>query len=194
MMKRLRNDESGATVVEFALLLPVIFGSFLGVLQAGMSMMTYNSLRNLSAETSRYTLVEYQISNELTHTQIEDDGKARAGSHGLDPTKFTIDVETATTQRIEGATELTLTTTYEVMSVVSFLGVDKFDVSFTRPIFLIDEVDTSEDGSELDGTVDDGTGFGEGGIDDGTGGGGGETTDPVEGDCADAGNCYGHTN
>lgn len=184
MMKGLRTSESGATVVEFGLLLPVIFGSFLGVLQAGLGMMTYNSLRNLSAETSRATLVQYQISNELTTTQVEDDGKARAGAHGLNPSRFTIDVQQVATPRIEGATEFTITTTYKTRSVVAFLGVDSFDVSFTRPIFLIDETDASEDGSDLDGvTDDDGTDFGEGGIDD-------PITDPDK-DCADPGNCDG---
>jgi len=189
MMRMLCLKEDGATVVEFGLLLPVIFGSFLGVLQAGLGMMTYNSLRNLSAETSRYTLVEYQVSNELTTTQIEEDGKTRAGAHGLDPTKFTIEVEPVATPRIEGAIELAITTTYKVTSVVSFLGVDHFDVSFTRPIFLIDEEDSSEDGSELDETGEDtGTGFGEGGIDDGTGGDGDGDGDSW---CADPGNCDG---
>lgn len=165
-MKPFYRNEDGATIVEFALLLPVILGSFLGVLQAGLSMMTYNSLRNLTAETSRYTLVEYQSSNELTHEQIEMDGKGRAPGHGLTPARFQIDVTQPDTQRIEGAIELSITTTYKVTSVLPFFGIDAFDISFTRPIFLIDEVDNSEDGSVLEEGEDAGTDFGEGGLED----------------------------
>lgn len=163
MLPRLCRNEDGSAIVEFGLLIPLILGSFLGVLQAGVGMMAYNSLRNLVAETSRYTLVEYQSSNELTTEEIELDGRARAPSHGFSPAKFVIDVDQPEIQRIEGAIELTITTKYQVASVLPFLGINAFDVTFSRPIFLIDEVDSSEEGSDLDETVDLGTDFGEGG-------------------------------
>ena len=167
MKLSLLRNEDGASVVEFALLLPVIFGSFLGVLQAGLGMMTYNSLRNLTAETSRFTLVEYQSSNEITHEEIEANGVSRAKGHGFAPERFSIDVTEPTTQRIEGAIELEIKTTYKVQSVLPFLGINDFNVSFSRPIFLIDDVDNSEDGSELDETGEGtGTDFGEGGIEE----------------------------
>lgn len=185
MFARLSRNEDGAAVVEFGLLIPVILGSFLAVLQAGIGMMAYNSLRNLVAETSRYTLVEYQSSNELTVEEIELDGKARAPSHGFAPAKFVIDVDQPEVQRIEGAIELTITTKYQVASVLPFLGINAFDVTFSRPIFLIDEVDSSEEGSELDETAEDpGTDFGEGGIVDGEEGG-----TEGESQCADSGSC-----
>lgn len=167
MKLSLLRNEDGASVVEFGLLLPVIFGSFLGVLQAGLGMMTYNSLRNLTAETSRYTLVEYQSSNEITHEQIKANGASRAKGHGLAPDRFSIAVTQPETQRIEGAIELEIVTTYKVQSVLPFLGINDFNVSFSRPIFLIDEVDNSEDGSELDeGEEGTGTDFGEGGLEE----------------------------
>lgn len=192
MIKRIFRNEDGATVVEFALLIPVIFASFMGVLQAGLSMMTYNSLRNLTAETSRYTLVEYQSSNEISLDQIKTDGKNRAAMHGFVPENLVVDVTQPETQRIEGAIELNITAQYKVTSVMAFLGIDHFDVSFSRPIFLIDEVDNSEDGSELDESVDTGTDFGEGGLDDGTGGDTGAIDEEKQ--CADPGQCdHDHT-
>ena len=171
------KNEDGATVVEFGLLIPVILGSFLGVLQAGLGMMTYNSLRNLSAETSRYALVEYQSSNELTPAQIEANGISRAGDHGFDPDRFEIFVTEPAEelQRIEGATELTIRAQYKTVSVLPFLGINDFVVSFERPIFLIDDVDNSEDGSELVDEEDSGTDFSEGGIEEPT-----DPTDPTD--------------
>jgi hypothetical protein len=168
MKRTIAKNEDGATVVEFGLLIPVILGSFLGVLQAGISMMNYNSLRNLSAETSRFALVQYQSSNELTNEDIEADGTTRAPGHGFDPSRFTIEVTTPATQRIEGATELTITTSYNVVSVLPFLGIDDFTVTFERPLFLIDEEDSSEEGSEITDEDDSGTDFGEGGVEEPT--------------------------
>ena len=174
-MHKILKDEDGATIVEFGLLLPVILGSFLGVLQAGIGMLTYNSLRNLTAETSRATLVAYQSNDIMTLTEVEDDGKGRAGSHGLAPDRFTIEVTKPTEQRTEGALELQITTSYSATSVLPFFGISDVPISFTRPIFLIDEADNSEDGSELDLTEGgEGTDFGEGGVDDPG------TTDPID--------------
>ena len=110
--QKLIPDEDGATIVEFGLLLPVILGSFLGVLQAGIGMLTYNSLRNLSAETSRATLVQYQNSNTMPLDEVKADAAARAANHGLAPSGFTVEVTEPTTQRIEGALELEITTSY----------------------------------------------------------------------------------
>ena len=185
MLKRLIPNEDGATVVEFALLLPVIFGSFLGVLQAGIGMLTYNSLRNLSAETSRATLVKYQNSETMTLEEVELDAKNRAAGMGLAAKRFTIDVTKPVKekQRIDGALELEIKTTYLAPSVLPFFGIKDVPITFTRPIFLIDEVDNSEDGSELEETGEGtGTDFGEGGVED--------PTDPDDPTCVEVGsNC-----
>lgn len=141
-LRRLSRDETGATVVEFGLLLPVILGGFLGVLQVGIGTLAYNSLRNVSAETSRYALVKYQNNNKVSYENIENKGIAFAPTAGLDPAKFTIDVTKPATQRVDGATELQIEVTYQVQSVLPFLGINDFTASYTRPLFLIDDVTT----------------------------------------------------
>ena len=142
VLRKIRGNESGATVVEFGLLLPVILGSFLGVLQVGIAMLDHNSLRNVSAETSRWVLVQYQNNNQIDMDLMENHGREIAPNSGLDPAKFDIDVTQPATQRVAGATEMQIAVTYQVTSVLPFLGFNSFTASYTRPLFLIDDVAT----------------------------------------------------
>ena len=44
-LRRLRRDDRGAAIIEFALLAPVLLGLMLGVLQMGLQMQSFNALR-----------------------------------------------------------------------------------------------------------------------------------------------------
>lgn len=142
-MKTLRTlfrNDAGATVVEFGLLLPVILTGFLGVLQVGIAMLAYNGMRNVTAEASRYALVEYQNSRTMgSWAAIETYAENKAPNNGLTPSKFELKVANAPTQRVSGAIELTMTATYQVTSVLPFLGLKDFETKYSRPLFLIDE-------------------------------------------------------
>ncbi len=138
--RHLAWDERGTAVIEFGLLLPVIFGTFLGVLQIGISMFAYNSLRNVTAEASRYALVEYQNNRQMADWSVlENRIVAIAPGSGLSPQRLTVDVEKAAIQRVSGAIELKISVTYRVQSVLPFLGIDEIATNYTRPVFLIDE-------------------------------------------------------
>lgn len=140
LFARLARDCRGATIVEFALLIPVIFGTFLGVLQVGLGMQAYNSLRNVSADASRYAVVEYQKENEIATTAIETQAKtiAKSAPYFLETARFDAKVKMADTQRVSGAIEYELKTTYTTRSVLGFMGLNDVPISFTRPIFVLD--------------------------------------------------------
>ena len=65
-LRQLRGDTAGSAVVEFGILAPTIITLFLGVVQVGMWMQTYNALRSVAAESGRYVAVEYQKSNNIS--------------------------------------------------------------------------------------------------------------------------------
>lgn len=139
-LRQIAQDTRGATMVEFAILVPVIFGTFLGVLQVGLGMQAYNALRNVSADTSRYAAVEYQKENKITNATIETQAAAIATSlpYVLEASRFTATVTKPATQRVDGAIELQIVTTYTTRSVLGFMGINGVPISFTRPIFLIE--------------------------------------------------------
>ena len=139
-LHKLKEDRRGATIVEFALLIPVIFGSFLGVLQVGLGMQAYNALRNVSADTSRYAVIEYQKENKITKSAIETQAMtiATAMPYAMERNRFTANVTQPETQRVSGAIEYQIVTSYSVRSVLSFMGIADIPISFTRPIFVLD--------------------------------------------------------
>lgn len=139
-LAQLGRDCRGSTIIEFALLAPVMFGMMFGVIQVGMSMQAYNAMRNVSSETARYALVEYMKKNEITNGTIETQAEAIATSSPymlLD--NFEATVADAATQRVDGAHEKTLTVTYTPPNVLPFFNWASTELSFSRPIFVIDE-------------------------------------------------------
>lgn len=138
-MALLRNDNSGSTAIEFALIGPAFLGMFMGILQIGLGMQNYNALRSVSADVSRYAVVNYQTSNRLTTAQLQTYATsiATAPPYGLTSSRFTAVISTATTQRVAGATEYTIQLTYQIPSLLRVIGIGEIPLTYTRPIFVL---------------------------------------------------------
>lgn len=137
-LNRLRRDNAGVAAIEFALIGPAFIVMILGVLQVGMSLQSYNAMRNLSADVARYAMVQYQTGNTLTNSQI----RTWARNHGqgapylMDPDRLGITIADAENQRVAGARELDITLTYQASSVLEFIDIEGPTMDFNRPIFL----------------------------------------------------------
>lgn len=141
LFSRLRRDETGATAIEFALLSPALILMMIGVLQVGMAMQNYNALRGLSADVARYTMVQYQTGNTISNSQIENwaENHALGAPYLLHQDRVNAVVTTPGTQRVTGATELQLVISYQMDSFLGFAGIEFPFITYTRPIFLLDE-------------------------------------------------------
>lgn len=137
IFQRLRGDRSGSTIIEFAILAPVIVTMFMGILQVGIWMQSYNALRSVAADAGRYTTVQYQLSNRIDNHAMATWARDRGIDHyNFKSADFSTDVTTAANQRIVGVTELTLTLTYKYKSYLTYIGVTDPNVTFSRPIFI----------------------------------------------------------
>ena len=137
ILQRLRRDRRGSTIIEFAILAPAIVTLFLGVLQVGMWMQSYNALRSVAADAGRYTAVQYQKANNIDNIAMATWARNRAINHYLFKSgDVSTDVTDAANQRITGVTEKTLTVTYKFKSVMSIVGIADQNVSYSRPIFV----------------------------------------------------------
>jgi Flp pilus assembly protein TadG len=138
-LKQLRASTDGSVIVEFALLAPLLIGMFMGVLQIGIGMQNYNALRGASADVARYAVINYQTNNRLTTSQLQDyaNGVATQAPYGLTRSRFTVTIATATTQRVTGAVEYTMSMRYTVPTMLSLLGVSEIPLTYQRPIFVI---------------------------------------------------------
>ena len=70
LLTRLAEDKRGSALVEFALLAPIVFGLFFGIIQLGLSMQSQNSLRGIASDTARWAVVEYMKQNEVDDDAI----------------------------------------------------------------------------------------------------------------------------
>ena len=137
VLQRLRRDRRGSTIIEFAILAPAIVTLFLGILQVGMWMQSYNALRSIAAETGRYTAVQYQKANHISNIAMATWARDRAiDGYLFDGDDISTDVSDAANQQIVGVTEKTLTVTATYTSIMSIIGIGDQTVTFARPIFV----------------------------------------------------------
>ena len=138
--KTLAKDTHGSTIVEFALLAPVVFGMFFGLIQIGISMQSYSSLRSVASDTARWAVVEYMKQNEVTDAEIQTKAVAiaQAAPYMLNDT-ITATITPVATPRVHGTHEKTLVMTYTPPNVLPFFDFTSQQQTFTRPIFVIDE-------------------------------------------------------
>lgn len=138
-MSRLGRDASGSAAVEFALIGPAFIGMFMGVLQLGMGMQNYNALRSISADVSRYAVVNYQTRNRLNTAQLQDyaHGIASAPPYGLIRARFAVEITVAANQRVTGANEYNVHLTYRIPTFLAIFNISDIPLTYDRPIFVI---------------------------------------------------------
>lgn len=140
VIRKLRKNEEGSTLVEFAILAPVIFGLFFGVIQIGISMQAYNSLRAIASDTARFAIVQYMRENTISDTAIKAKALdiAKGPVYSLNST-VEVTITPVATPRVQGTFEKTLLIKYTPPNVLPFFEWSSREITFERPIFLIDE-------------------------------------------------------
>lgn len=137
---RMIRDTRGSIAVEFALLGPLMIALMLGVIQIGWGMQSYNSVRQLTAETARYAMVEYQKESDPSRNAIQTyaEGIADNAPYLLDEDNLTVTVSQPGTQRVAGAIEYSIVINYTVPTIMNLFDWASPTFSFTRPVFLLD--------------------------------------------------------
>lgn len=138
-LARVRKDDTGSVLVEFAIIGPAMLAMMLAVFQIGIGMQNYNAMRSIAAETARHAIVNYQTGNKLSNLQLADHAKTVGISapYSLQYDRLAANVSDAAVQRVSGAKELTVTLTYRVPTVLAVIGIGDIPMSFSRPIFVI---------------------------------------------------------
>lgn len=143
LTSKLWNNKKGATVIEFAIVAPIMISMMFGVFQIGLAMQSYNALRSLAGEEARHVTVQYMTSVELTDEQIELDAASRATSrYQLKEERFAVSAVTSTDDDgggsgVDGVKEVTLTLTYDAPIVMPFGEFSAIPLSVTKKLYLI---------------------------------------------------------
>lgn len=138
---RLSTDRRGGAAIEFGLLGIFMIAVLLCVVQTGMSMQRYNALRSVAADVARNTVIQYQNGNEINNDQIRmyANSTAMGSPYFLPGEGLLCTVTKPGVQRVAGATEFTLTIRTQVDSITNVLGFNSFYITYSRPIFVVDE-------------------------------------------------------
>jgi Flp pilus assembly protein TadG len=136
---RLRADERGSTVIEFAILAPTLFMMMFGVLAMGLRLSNANALQSVGADTARWTMVEYQKANKEDTESIEDQAKAYAVNtpYNLDINRLTVSVTSVTTD-VVGTSKLKIYMTYTPFNPLEFAGLASPQLKNTRYVYVDD--------------------------------------------------------
>ena len=136
---RLARECGGSTAIEFALIAPTLMILLLGTIQVGVGMQEYNALRGVAGDVARYAVVNYQTNNKVSTSTLETYGSsvARGSPYNLPAEGLLITVTQPGTQRIAGATELTVTVRAQVNNILKFVTFNDYYITYSRPIFLL---------------------------------------------------------
>lgn len=140
ILKRIQADKRGSALIEFAILAPALIGMMLGIMFIGLQVMSYNSLRSISSDVARYTLVEYQkTAFKPGVTEIREQALAIALNppYSFDDDDLSIAV-TKPNSDISGTEKFTATITYTPYNPVEFMGVPGPTMVETRSIYVPD--------------------------------------------------------
>ncbi|MXO93124.1 hypothetical protein GRI62_05825 [Erythrobacter arachoides] len=127
-------------MVEFALLAPALLIMMFGVLQVGIALQNYNALRSLTADVSRYAMVQYQTGNNLSPSQLRAFARNQAlgAPYLMTSDRLRVTVEEADTQRVAGAKEIEIALSYRIYSLLGFADIEAPTIDYQRAIFLVD--------------------------------------------------------
>lgn len=137
---KLRHDERGSVIIEFALLAPVFLTLLIGVVQVGLHMQNSNAVRNLVSDGARFAVVEYQrerggSTTEAIETTIRSKGVD--GKYNLDTDRLGVTVTEVIPSRIVGSIEMEIRVTYSAPDFLAFVPGEVLELEYVRPVFLL---------------------------------------------------------
>ncbi|AKM09989.1 TadE/TadG family type IV pilus assembly protein [Croceicoccus naphthovorans] len=163
-LNRWRKDETGTTIIEVAILFPVLISMLIGVFQVGLYLQAQNSVRSLAGEMSRYMAVEAQKNNVLTDSQIEIKAFTLAvtAPYMLQADRLQVYIDDSPTQDMDRVRKIDVNMIYDVPSLLGFSKVPVLTLDYTRTVFVPappppeDEAVGTGDGTDggVDGTPD----------------------------------------
>jgi Flp pilus assembly protein TadG len=137
IIRRLALDTNGGSVIEFGLLAPVMMALLLGILWVGIQMQSYNELRSIASDVSRYTAVQYQKSNKLTTDQIATVAAATAVRPPYNLAGANLDVNvTELTSPVTGARQFQINLSYTPFIQFQALGLGSPTQTYNQTVFV----------------------------------------------------------
>jgi Flp pilus assembly protein TadG len=130
-MRRIRQDRTGAAVIEAAIAVPIIIALVMGIVQMGMFFVANAGVRQAVEKGARFAT--------LFPTPTDDAIKTRVGetSYGLDRTKLTVATPVRGKDAGNGQNFIEVTATYPYKFNFIFYASNSITIRYTRRIYLM---------------------------------------------------------
>jgi Flp pilus assembly protein TadG len=146
LARRLRRSQSGAAIIEFALLGPLFLMLLFGVLQVGIYLQNYNAVQSVASDAARDIMITYQqMDEDNSVTAPTDDtlhstilGVATNPPYFLDTDRLNITVNRAGTSRVTGATEIDLQLVYTLNNFIPGVTLPLSQVTYNRSVWVVE--------------------------------------------------------
>jgi Flp pilus assembly protein TadG len=141
LARKIVLSQSGAVVVEFALLGPLFLMLLFGMFQVGIYLQNFNAVQSLASDSARYVMVEYQKNNTLSDEQIRSVilGQATNSPYLLDTDRLEIVVDSTGTSRINGATEIDVQVRYQLSEFIPGVQLPLSTIEYSRSVWVVIE-------------------------------------------------------
>lgn len=141
LARKLIRSQSGAAIIEFALLGPLFLMMLIGVLQVGIYLQNYNAVQSLASDSARYVMVEYQKTNTLNDEQIRSVmlGMSTNSPYLLNPDRLDIIVDRSGASRVNGAIEIDMELRYQLTDFIPGVELPLSIISYSRSVWVVIE-------------------------------------------------------
>ncbi|HKX77460.1 MAG TPA: TadE/TadG family type IV pilus assembly protein [Novosphingobium sp.] len=133
------RDDRGSTILEFAILGPILLALIMGVFAIGLQMQNYGALRAAASDFARYVVVEYQKDNRITSAQMENLARSMVTKSPYHLKADRLDVDVSEDDGpINGAKQFTVLMSYDPFNAVAFFGVGAPFLKYEQKIYVAD--------------------------------------------------------
>lgn len=141
LARRLIRSQSGAAIIEFALLGPLFLMMLIGVLQVGIYLQNYNAVQSLASDSARHVMVESQKQNILSDEQIRSVllGMSTNSPYLLDSDRLEILIDRSDVSRVTGATEIDMELRYQLTDFIPGVELPLSVITYSRSVWVVDE-------------------------------------------------------
>ncbi|MDE2561238.1 MAG: pilus assembly protein [Sphingomonadales bacterium] len=134
---RIRKDQTGSTLVEFAMLAPVFLAMVFGLFQTAVLIQNYNALNSAGADLSRFVVVEYQKGSTLSESQIQTAAVGIVSSKPYFLKSQRLDVSSSTSASdMPGADKIAIHLAYQTGDFLQFFGVNGITMTFNKNLYV----------------------------------------------------------
>jgi len=140
MVRRFLDDSRGSSVVEFALVCPVLITFILGALEVGTALRANAGLRDLAGWAGRQAVIARQQnpSAALVKTTVENDirNRAASGRYNITATGLTVEATVAQHATVPGVDRVTIRLDYNHPVSIPFVTVKQIPISVVKTYFV----------------------------------------------------------